>query len=360
MIDNLRRSLTPISWVMASVAGWTAVAVRRCRPVPGAAHPDAVHGADLRYRRRHRAEGSREATVRGHFNALLRDVVVATAQVALRVVLLAHSAWLMGDAIMRTLYPAVSQPPHLLEWRTASQAQKAGDNTLFGYYRMMYGAVVIALVGLAIPLAAEFDRRRRRPDLRVVLDRIAGLRLAGQPLGRDRGPADRRGGRQGQAARLSGAAPGSISRPSSRPSTTCCRRTISRKPPRRWWRPHIADQYRHLPAVDPVGARLRLDQPRQRGRTARSDDRHDREAGDLSRPSLQLVRHADAEAAAAALRVERRQRQSRRPSRRRRRRLQRMGDGAGSLPRRRLPRPARRRHHSRAKASRRCPTTAAS
>ena len=44
--------------------------------------------------------------------------------------------------------------------------------------------------------------------------------------------------------------------------------------------PHLADQYRHLPAVDPVGARFRLDRARQRGRAAGSNDRHDREAGD--------------------------------------------------------------------------------
>ena len=45
--------------------------------------------------------------------------------------------------------------------------------------------------------------------------------------------AERRRGARLRADRA--AAPGSISRPSSRPSTTCCRRTISRRPRVRWW-----------------------------------------------------------------------------------------------------------------------------
>lgn len=152
MIDNLRRTLTPISWVMASVAGWCAL------PFAVAAQfqallivmlfmpltydiVDALVPKDM------------ETTLRGHLNALYRDFISGTAQVALRTVLIAHLAWLMGDAIWRTLYRLFVSRRHLLEWRTASHAQKVGQHTLMGYYRLMYGAVVIALVGLALPIA---------------------------------------------------------------------------------------------------------------------------------------------------------------------------------------------------------------
>ncbi len=90
---------------------------------------------------------SLEGTVRGHFSALARDVAFGTALVALRVVLMAHSAWMMADAIVRTLYRMFVSRQNLLEWRTASQAHKASDSDLVAYYRLMYGAVVIALVG---------------------------------------------------------------------------------------------------------------------------------------------------------------------------------------------------------------------
>lgn len=154
MIDNLRRSLTPIFWVMATIAGWTllpftqaaqwqALLILALFMAPTFDIVDSI------------LPKSREATARGHFTALARDTAFGTALVALRVVLMAHSAWMMGDAIIRTLYRMFVSRQFLLEWRTASQAQKAGDNSLAGYYRLMYGAVIIAIVGLAIPVLAD-------------------------------------------------------------------------------------------------------------------------------------------------------------------------------------------------------------
>ena len=37
---------------------------------------------------------------------------------------------MMGDAIVRTLYRLFVSRQNLLEWRTASQAHKSGDNTI--------------------------------------------------------------------------------------------------------------------------------------------------------------------------------------------------------------------------------------
>ena len=98
---------------------------------------------------------SREATARGHFTALARDAAFGTALVALRIVLMAHSAWMMGDAIVRTLYRMFVSRQNLLEWRTASQAYQTGDNSLGSYYSLMYGAVIIGFVGLMIPVLAD-------------------------------------------------------------------------------------------------------------------------------------------------------------------------------------------------------------
>src|SRR5919198_1562796 len=120
-----RWSRTPISWVMASIAGWTALPfdlaaqfqallILMLFMAPTYDVIDAIVPKD------------RDATVRGHFSALLREFTVATAQVAMRIVLLAHSSWLMADAIGRTLYRVFISRKHLLEWRTASQAFKLG------------------------------------------------------------------------------------------------------------------------------------------------------------------------------------------------------------------------------------------
>ncbi|MDU0220225.1 hypothetical protein RVS24_24890, partial [Escherichia coli] len=43
---------------------------------------------------------------------------------------------------------------HLLEWRAASQAARSWEASLGGHYRAMSGVVLVALVGLAIPLMA--------------------------------------------------------------------------------------------------------------------------------------------------------------------------------------------------------------
>src|SRR5690606_22547858 len=68
---------------------------------------------------------SREATARGHFTALARDTAFGTALVALRVVLMAHSAWMMGDAIVRTLYRMIVSRQNLHDGRTAPQAHQS-------------------------------------------------------------------------------------------------------------------------------------------------------------------------------------------------------------------------------------------
>src|SRR5690606_33315425 len=75
------------------------------------------------------------------------------AQVVARVVLMAHQAWSMGDAIARTLYRLFVSRRHMLEWRTASAAARGGGRDLAGHFRAMRGVLLVALAGLAVPLA---------------------------------------------------------------------------------------------------------------------------------------------------------------------------------------------------------------
>ena len=60
--------------------------------------------------------------------------------------LLAHQAWLMTDAIVRTLFRVYVTRRKLLEWVTAAQAESAFDITLGSVYHRMGGAVVLAAV----------------------------------------------------------------------------------------------------------------------------------------------------------------------------------------------------------------------
>lgn len=154
MIDNLRRSITPIFWVLAAIAGWTFL------PFTQAAQWQALLILSLFMAPTFDIVDSilpksRDATPKGHFTALARDVVFGTAMVAMKVVLIAHQAWMMADAIIRTLYRLFVSRKNMLEWRTASQAHKSSGSGVSDYYSMMYGAVVIAIIGLLIPVAAD-------------------------------------------------------------------------------------------------------------------------------------------------------------------------------------------------------------
>ncbi|WP_315920591.1 GH36-type glycosyl hydrolase domain-containing protein [Mesorhizobium sp. SP-1A] len=154
MVDNLRRSLTPIFWVLASIAGWTLL------PFTQAAQWQALLILSLFMAPTFDIVNSllpksRDSTPRGHFSALARDIAFGTAMVALKIVLMAHLAWMMCDAIGRTLYRLFVSRKSLLEWRTASQAHRGSGDGLGYYYGLMFGAVIIGLVGLAIPVLAD-------------------------------------------------------------------------------------------------------------------------------------------------------------------------------------------------------------
>ena len=141
MLDNLRRSLAAPASVLALVVGWTlplpaaalwtgfvlaALALPPILPVIAACLP-------------HRSPMSSRSRLR----ALLADLRLALSQTALLVTFLAYQAWLMGDAIGRTLYRLVVSRRRFLEWRTAAQARIAPDLKLAGFYRSMAGGVAV-------------------------------------------------------------------------------------------------------------------------------------------------------------------------------------------------------------------------
>ena len=152
----------------------------------------------------------------------------------------------------------------------------------------------------------------RRADPAPVA-RVAAARLVAQPAAR--APAgDALAGSRRRSCAWSRARPGRSSRPASARKTTGCRRTTSRRVPRRSLAHRTSPTnmglalLANLAAYDfgyvPAGQLIAAHAQRVR---------HDGRAGALPRPLLQLVRHADAAAAAAAVRLDGRQRQPRRP-----------------------------------------------
>ncbi len=84
---------------------------------------------------------------------------------------------------------------------------------------------------------------------------------------------------------------------------------------------HVAHQHRHLPVGHRQRPRLRMDRHGRHGRTLGGHAGDRRSARTIPRPSLQLVRHADAAAVGARVRLDGRQRQPRGPPARRFERL---------------------------------------
>jgi cyclic beta-1,2-glucan synthetase len=151
MLDNLRRTLSAPAAVLALLAGWTlsfetaaiwtffvlaTIVLPTLIPVVAAVIPARTG-----------------VTVRSHLGALGADLRLALAQSALMISFLAHQAWLMGDAIARTLTRLFVTRRHLLEWVPAAQAAISPRLDLFGFYRRMAGAIIIAIVAVIVASA---------------------------------------------------------------------------------------------------------------------------------------------------------------------------------------------------------------
>jgi cyclic beta-1,2-glucan synthetase len=91
-------------------------------------------------------------TPRSHLAAFGSDLRVALAQWAFVVAFLGHQAWLMADAIGRTLTRLFVTRRHLLEWVPAAQVAIDRRLDLPGFYRGMMSAVIFGVLALVVSL----------------------------------------------------------------------------------------------------------------------------------------------------------------------------------------------------------------
>ncbi|HJS24356.1 MAG TPA: hypothetical protein VJ751_08380, partial [Pyrinomonadaceae bacterium] len=90
-----------------------------------------------------------------HFWSLWGDVRTNTAQITLSFVFLTHQAWLMCDAIIRTLYRKLISRKKLLEWVSAAETETKARNTLGSFVRFMWPAPVLSLAALGLTLGLK-------------------------------------------------------------------------------------------------------------------------------------------------------------------------------------------------------------
>src|SRR5260370_1085953 len=84
---------------------------------------------------------------RSHIRGVLSDFWLAISQIGLTITFLAYQAWLMGDAILRTLVRMWVTRRNLLQWVTAAQAKHAVDLNLYGIFQRMGGGMMVGLAG---------------------------------------------------------------------------------------------------------------------------------------------------------------------------------------------------------------------
>ncbi len=153
MLDNLRRTLSAPLTLLALSFGWTlplqaalpwtafilgTLAIPNLLPVVAALAP--------------RSSG---ITLRSHLRALALDFWQACLQFSYQLVFLAEQAWLMSDAIGRTLFRLFVSRRNLLEWITAAQAAMSRRLDLPGAFRGMLGGVAASLVVASVALVAH-------------------------------------------------------------------------------------------------------------------------------------------------------------------------------------------------------------
>jgi cyclic beta-1,2-glucan synthetase len=150
MLDNLRRTLSAPAVFLALLAGWTlplpAAAIWSGFVVATFAIPPLLPAVAAIVPRR------LGLSQRRHWHAVGADFVLALLQIALLVTLVAHQAWLMIDAIARTLARLFVRRRRLLEWVTAAQSKVSVPRDLRGTYRWMGGGVALA-AGAAVIVA---------------------------------------------------------------------------------------------------------------------------------------------------------------------------------------------------------------
>jgi cyclic beta-1,2-glucan synthetase len=142
MLDNLRRTMFAPAAFLTLIAGWTlpfaspliwTTFVLACIAIPLLLQ--ILIGA-IPHRR--------GISKRSHARAVSTDLVLAGSHVGLTVTLLADQAWLMTDAILRTISRVYVTRRKLLEWVTAAQAKSGFDLSLSSCYRRMNGTVALA------------------------------------------------------------------------------------------------------------------------------------------------------------------------------------------------------------------------
>ncbi|MEY4513095.1 MAG: hypothetical protein RLZZ450_5217 [Pseudomonadota bacterium] len=145
--DNLRRSVTEIAQLVLLLAAWTVLPGGHAHWITIVAGIVAAPWLVSLALAAVRFPLDRSWTT--YYASLGRDASLALQQFVLALVFLPHQAWISGDAIVRTLWRLGVTKKHLLEWRTAEQAERGATGSARETLNHMAPATAVVVVLLA-------------------------------------------------------------------------------------------------------------------------------------------------------------------------------------------------------------------
>ena len=151
ILDNLRRSLVPSALTLLLVIGWLALPPAWLWTAAVAAMvmlPAVCTSLVALFRK------SADLPLVLHLRHLGKSVCLSLAQGTLTIVFLPYEAWYSLDAILRTCTRMLFTRQRMLEWKTASDAERDSSNDLVGSYRTMW--ISPALAGIVVVSLAIF------------------------------------------------------------------------------------------------------------------------------------------------------------------------------------------------------------
>ena len=149
MVDNIRRSLSPIATLLSLFAGWfvlptVSAAIWTVFIVALSLLPSLLPAISNALPR------PQALTLDSRLKSIGGDFAQAVATTAANLIFLGHQAYLMVDAIARTLYRLSISRENLLEWTTAAQSQSNSNSGLVASYSAMLPTVVIGFCASAV------------------------------------------------------------------------------------------------------------------------------------------------------------------------------------------------------------------
>lgn len=153
IFDNLRRSLVPITllililvnWLLLPQLGWAGVALLLAVLIlsPWLGVLAALF------------QKSSEVPLAMHLRGIFENAGRQFLQACLHFAFLPYEALMSADAIGRTVVRLNFTHKHLLEWRTAREAEQMAGRTVVDFYRMMAFAPALALIVSALLIAFQ-------------------------------------------------------------------------------------------------------------------------------------------------------------------------------------------------------------